>query len=247
MIIPEWTTGNLILYGLFAALVVLVGPLEYFGMSMMAYSKFRPSNGIPSRFGMTFLYFAPLVALIISAESYLSNPTMIQLIVFGAVFIHFGKRMLESLLLHRYSGPMGVFTTLMIAGFYSLLAFIVGWLNQAPLQRADIWFYLGVVIFIAGIVGNFNHHRVLAGLRKKSLEYKIPSGGLFDHIVCPHYLFEMLTWVGIFLLSRHLGAFLAMGFVAAYLTARSIRTLAWYRETFRDFPSNRKALIPFIL
>ncbi len=247
MIFPEWTTGNIIFYGFLVMVALSVGPLEYFGQAMMAYSKFRPTNGISTRTGMVILYATPLVALVFSALPYLSNPTIIQLIVFASVFIHFAKRVLESLFLHKYSGPIGVFTTLMIAGFYSLAAFMIGYLNRVPLQTMDSWFFFGIVLFVIGIIGNFNQHKVLADLRKDSLEYKIPRGGLFEYVVCPHYLFEIITWLGIFLLSRHLGALLVLAFIIAYLSARSIRTLAWYREKFKDFPAGRKGIFPFVL
>ncbi len=247
MIIPAWTTGNILLYGFLAMVAISVGPLEYFGQAMMAYSKFRPSSGISTRTGMVILYAAPLVALVISALPYLSNPTTIQLLVFASVFIHFAKRVLESLFLHKYSGPISIFTTLMIASFYSFAAFLIGDLNRNPMQTQDAWSYLGIVLFIVGIIGNFNQHKALADLRKDSLEYKIPRGGLFEYVVCPHYLFEIIAWTGIFLLSRHLGTFLVLAFIIAYLSARSIRTLAWYREKFKDFPKNRKGIVPFIL
>ena len=159
---------------------ISVGPLEYFGQAMMAYSKFRPASGISTRTGMVILYSAPLIALVISALPYLSNPTNIQLLVFASVFIHFAKRVLESLFLHKYSGPVGIFTTLMIASFYSFAAFLIGYLNRTPLQTMDAWSYLGIVLFVIGIIGNFNQHKVLADLRKDSMEYKITSGGLFE-------------------------------------------------------------------
>ncbi len=247
MIIPAWTTGNLILYGFLAMVAISVGPLEYFGQAMMAYSKFRPSSGISTRTGMVILYAAPLVALVISALPYLSNPTAIQLLVFASVFIHFAKRVLESLFLHKYSGPISIFTTLMIASFYSFAAFLIGYLNRTPLQTMDVWFYLSIALFIIGIVGNFNQHKALADLRKDSLEYKIPRGGLFEYVVCPHYLFEIIAWTGIFLLSRHLGTFLVLAFIIAYLSTRSIRTLIWYREKFKDFPMDKKGIFPFVL
>jgi len=97
MIFPEWTTGNIILYSFLTMVAISVGPLEYFGQAMMAYSKFRPASGISTRTGMVILYATPLVALVISALPYLSNPTAIQLLVFASVFIHFSKRVLESL------------------------------------------------------------------------------------------------------------------------------------------------------
>jgi very-long-chain enoyl-CoA reductase len=247
MIIPQWTTINIILYGYLALMALAVGPLEYFGQAMMAYSKFRPANGLSTRTGMFIIYFFPLLAVIISALPYIANPTAVQLIVFAAVFIHFAKRVLESLFLHKYSGPIGAFTTFMIAGFYSLAAYLIGFLNRQPLQSMDIWFYIGVALFTIGIIGNFTHHKILADLRKNTLDYIIPSSGLFDLIVCPHYLFEIVAWAGIFLVSRHLASLLVLVFIIGYLIARSIRTLNWYKERFSNFPTQRKALIPFIL
>ena len=180
MIFPEWTTGNIILYGFLAMVAISVGPLEYFGQAMMAYSKFRPASGISTRTGMVILYATPLAALVISALPYLSNPTAIQFLVFASVFIHFAKRVLESLFLHKYSGPIGIFTILMIEGFYSLAEFLVGYLNRAPLQTMDAWCYAGILLLVIGIIGNFYQHKVLADLRKASLEYKIQPGGLFE-------------------------------------------------------------------
>jgi very-long-chain enoyl-CoA reductase len=247
MILPEWTTGNIIFYVCLALTAALVGPIEYFGQTLMAYSKFRPAKGIDSRAGMFLLYFLPLLALIAAAFPYLAKPSAVQLIVFAAVAIHFAKRILESLFLHKYSGVMGTFTVAMIASFYSLIAYLIGYLNREPLLFMDIWFYIGAALFGAGITGNFMHHKILADMREDTLEYKIPANGLFKYVVCPHYLFEIILWLGIFLLSRHLGALLILLFVIGYLTARSIRTIKWYRERFSDFPATRKAIYPFIL
>lgn len=247
MIFPEWTTGNIIFYSSLVIIVLAIGPLEYIGQSQMAYSKFRPASGIPTRLGMFILYFIPLIALVISALPYISNPTTAQLFVFGAVFIHFGKRVLEVLFLHKYSGPIGIITALFTAGFYSLAAFLIGFTNRKPLPNLDAWSYIGIGLFLIGITVNFIHHKILVDLRKNTLDYIIPSGGLFTLVVCPHYLFEIMGWVGIALLSRHFGAWLALAAFSFYLTARSLRTLKWYREKFSNFPPERKALIPFIL
>lgn len=247
MILPEWTTTNIVIYSALAVLAIGVAPAEYFGQSMMFYSKFRSVSGIPSRISMFIVYFTPIVALYFSARNYLSNATMIQWIVLAAVFIHFAKRVLESMFLHKYSGVAGLLTTILVASFYSMAAYLIGWLNTDPIPAMDVWFALGFVVFLAGIAGNFLHHKLLADLRKNSLDYFIPKGGLFEFVVCPHYLFEILTWLGIALLSRHLAAWLILLFVIDYLSARGIRTLKWYHEKFSDFPKDRKAILPFVL
>lgn len=247
MILPEWTTPNIILYAFLAVMGIGVAPAEYFGQSMMYYSKFRSVGGIPTRLSMFILYFTPIIALFVSARGYLAEATLVQWIVLTAVFIHFAKRVLESLFLHKYSGNAGTLTTLLIAAFYSFAAYLIGWLNQNPIGSFDMWFGLGIVLFMVGIAGNFYHHKLLADLRKNSLEYFIPKGGWFEYVVCPHYLFEIITWLGMALLSRHLGAWLILLFVVSYLSARSLRTLRWYHEKFANFPKGRKAILPFIL
>ncbi|NWF64934.1 MAG: hypothetical protein HXY38_11580 [Chloroflexi bacterium] len=247
MIFPEWTTTDIILYAFLALMAIGVAPAEYFGQSMMYYSKFRSVGGIPTRISMFILYFTPILALLVSARGYLGSANLIQWIVFGSVFMHFAKRVLESLFLHKYSGNAGALTTLLIAIFYSSAAYLIGWLNQNPIAFVDVWFGLGIVFFLTGLSGNFYHHKLLADLRKNSLDYFIPKGGWFEYVVCPHYLFEIVTWLGVALLSRHLGAWLILLFVISYLSARSLRTLTWYHEKFKDFPKDRKAILPFIL
>lgn len=246
MIFPAWTLGNILLYAYFVLLVLAIAPLELRGLSMMNYSKFRPAQGWPGRTGMVILYALPLVVLVAAAVPYLPKATPIQWLVFGAVAVHFIKRVLESLFVHRYSGPIGIFTTLLIAGFYSLAAFLIGYLNRTPLPSVDGWFMLGCVLFVVGALGNFYHHKLLADLRRDTLAYAIPHGGLFQWVACPHYLFEIIIWLGIFLLSRHFAALLVLAFIIAYLSARAVRTLRWYREKFTDFPKERKAILPFI-
>ncbi|MFS8005095.1 putative 3-oxo-5-alpha-steroid 4-dehydrogenase (NADP(+)) [Helianthus anomalus] len=63
--------------------------------------------------------------------------------------------------------------------------------------------YIGLILFILGISGNFYHHNLLSKLRNNNeKEYKIPRGGLFDLVICPHYLFEIIIFIGISFISR---------------------------------------------
>lgn len=178
MTFPDWTPVNSFLYGSLILLVLAVGPLEYFGKAMMEYSKFRTAKGIPSRAGMLIIYGAPLVFLVVGALPYLSAPSTFQLILFAALFVHFMKRILESLFVHKYSGPMNPFTAILISAFYSLTSFLPAYLNRQPLQDADALTYLGVAIFVYSELLNFRHHKILAGLRQNTMEYVIP------HAVC---------------------------------------------------------------
>jgi very-long-chain enoyl-CoA reductase len=142
---------------------------------------------------------------------------------------------------------MSIPTVGLIAGLYSLAAYLVAHTAKVrPLSALDTLFFVGAALYVIGFVSNYVHHKILADLRKDTLDYVIPRGGLFNRVVCAHYLFEIMIWLGIFLMARNFAAFLTVAFIIAYLCARAVRTLQWYRQKFADFPSDRKAIIPFI-
>ncbi|MBA0725564.1 hypothetical protein Golax_022143 [Gossypium laxum] len=74
--------------------------------------------------------------------------------------------------------------------FVSLSLIYTQTFNQGLSEPSIDLKYLGVVLFLIGISGNFYHHYLLSKLRTKGdKEYKIPKGGLFELVICPHYLF----------------------------------------------------------
>lgn len=247
MIFPQWTIGNILLYGYLAFMALAIGPMELRGLAMMEYSKFHVARGLPSRTGMLIVYSLPLLALALSGLPYGLPFTVAQGLVFGAIAFAFTKRIIEGLFVHKYSGTMSLPTVGLIAGLYSLASFMIGWNTvRMPPPPVDAVTYAGLALYGIGVIGNYLHHKMLADLRRDSLEYVIPRGGMFELVICPHYLFEIVIWLGIFLLSRHFAAFLTLAFIIAYLSARAIRTLRWYRDKFTNFPKERKAILPFI-
>ncbi|KAK2457163.1 3-oxo-5-alpha-steroid 4-dehydrogenase family protein [Trifolium repens] len=87
---------------------------------------------------------------------------------------------------------------------------------------------------------------LLSKLRGKGEKgYKIPKGGLFDYVICPHYLFEIIAFYGFSFISQTLYGFsFALG-TTFYLLGRSYAARRWYVSKFEDFPKNVKAIIPF--
>lgn len=246
MIIPEWTTINIIFYTVFGLFAIFLGPLDYFELLPMRYSKFGTEKGVPTRLGMTILYGLPLIVATVAALPYIANATAIQWIVYGIVMIHFAKRTFEVLFVHKFSGNMEPLTLGIIIVAYALMGGLISWLNAETIPQMDWLFNLGIVSFTVGILGNAHHHRLLANLRKDSDGYSIPKGGWFEYATCPHYFFELLGWLGIVLVSRHLYTFLVFIAMLGYLGMRSIKTRQWYREHFDDYPKDRKFMIPFI-
>ncbi|XP_012522876.1 polyprenol reductase [Monomorium pharaonis] len=95
---------------------------------------------------------------------------------------------------------------------------------------------------------------ILAKLRKNihgdivSLEYKIPSGGLFKYVSSPLQLCEILIYT---MLSAILWQASTYHYVTFWVIANQVYcayiTHQWYHKTFKNYPKERKILIPFIL
>jgi very-long-chain enoyl-CoA reductase len=112
----------------------------------------------------------------------------------------------------------------------------------------DYSLYFGFAVFLLGQGSNFYHHILLTRLRSnESREYKIPEGGLFSLVNCPHYLSEIIGWIGIAIMSKYLIVYGLTFIMSAYLFGRSINTTRWYREKIPNFPKDRKSILPFVL
>ena len=62
--------------------------------------------------------------------------------------------------------------------------------------------YPGLFLFVFGQLANFNCHMILRNLRKEgSTARAIPSGFGFNLVTCPNYLFEVVAWTGVYLVS----------------------------------------------
>ena len=201
LIVPTWTLFNIIFYIGLGVLTISLPYSDYHGLWTLQYSKFVKGDGIPSRTAMFILYFLPVVTATVTAWSYLFSGSFIQLIVYGSVSIHFAKRVLETLFLHKYSGKMAVQTLIFITFIYSLITGMICYLNTRTVPEMDTLFHIGVVLFFVGEAGNFYHHNLLADLRKGSEGYHIPQGGLFQYAACPHYFWSWFRgWVSYFCL-----------------------------------------------
>ncbi|KAJ0232596.1 3-oxo-5-alpha-steroid 4-dehydrogenase family protein [Hirschfeldia incana] len=232
----------------------------------LKYSKFNNNNAssssssqkqrfgsISSRTGMLFLYTPAFLAA--SASFFISPSVDLRfLLLKSALSLHFFKRVFEVLFIHKYSGGMPLDVAFTISsGYFSsttLVLYSQSFTVGLPQPDFDLKFS-GVVMFVVGIVGNLYHHVLLAKLRTEGegggkKEYKIPKGGLFGAIICPHYMFEILVFWGFFMISQTIYSLSWSMGTTFYLIGRSYATRRWYLSKFDDFPKRTKALIPFV-
>lgn len=106
----------------------------------------------------------------------------------------------------------------------------------------------GVVLFITGLLMHIAADNHLVALRKLSGNgYEIPYGKIFSKISCPNYLGEIIEWVGFAMITNHIAAWSFAIWTAANLIPRALHHHRWYLTHFKDYPPERKALVPYLL
>jgi len=170
--------------------------------------------------------------------------------------LHFARRALESAFVHRYSKPrIGPADYLTEYLYYWGFGAWIAWSVTAKTEHIPIFplQVLGLLLFVLAEAGNARAHRVLRELRAPGgRERQIPRGWLFARLSCPHYLCEILSWLGFNLLTQTWAgvAFMLVG--AGILGAWAHSRHVAYRKEFdgRDgrerYPPERRALIPFL-
>ncbi|XP_047313930.1 3-oxo-5-alpha-steroid 4-dehydrogenase 1-like [Impatiens glandulifera] len=235
------------------------GISELMGKSL-PYSKFwdaaggQKSDREPKKFsGKTGMLIAYVPAFMVSILSLIIFPdTTVRILLIKSILaVHFFKRILEVLFVHKYSGPMPLDAAILISSSYFNATTCMIYAQHLTLGSPDPAIDLklcGFLLFPIGISGNFYHHLLLSRMRKDGEKgYKLPVGCLFDLITCPHYLFEIIVFWGVFCISQTLLSLIFALGTTFLLIGRSCATRRWYITKFDDFPNNVKAIIPFIL
>lgn len=109
-------------------------------------------------------------------------------------------------------------------------------------------FLIGITLFVGGaIVNNISDH-ILIHLRKPGeTGYKIPHGFLYRYISCPNFFGEMTQWTGFAIMAWNLPALSFCIWTIANVLPRALKHHQWYVRQFPDYPSERRAVFPFLL
>ncbi|KAJ2449807.1 hypothetical protein EV183_004687 [Coemansia sp. RSA 2336] len=108
---------------------------------------------------------------------------------------------------------------------------------------------VGLCLFVLGMAGNVYHDNILMGVRTRTAKsgYAIPRGGLFELVSCPHFLCEIVEWLGFAVLSGSPAAWTFCLNVVCNLVPRAYFIHKWYHATFADYPQTRTAIVPYLL
>jgi hypothetical protein len=223
---------------------------EATGLLRLPYGKFRTGGGVNSRVGLALAYTAPVLvytALWIEDRGALEAPY--HLIVFAAFLFHFIRRICEVCVVNSYSRPTPLSALLSIAIFYSGAAVVCGFFQVRTLAPpSKLLMILGGLTFASGELLNTYHHWLLARIRASgATTYSLPRGGLFRSVANPHYLGEILSFLGYAMMSDLLPVWGTALVVTAYLSARANSTLQWYRRQMPlQIPPGWRRLVPFV-
>lgn len=102
-------------------------------------------------------------------------------------------------------------------------------------------------MFVTGWLINLRADARLRNLRRPGeTGYRIPRGGMHEHVSSPNYLGEILEWRGWAVATWSLAGLAFACFTIANLAPCAVTNHRWYQERFPDYPKSRRALIPFV-
>ena len=131
-------------------------------------------------------------------------------------------------------------------GFGLLVGYVI---NQPAAQDIAMWHVqIGLPLMALFILTNFACHFQLSKLRKPgSQELSLPKGGLFEVLVAPNYVAEIMTWAAFKVMTGFSWAGILFNMAGLYQMHQWVaEKRARYRKEFKDFPARRKLLIPFV-
>ena len=177
--------------------------------------------------------------------------------------IHFFRRTSEVLFVHIYKRRMPLVDCIGAPLYYWFLALFISWsINGDSYQTFSlISAIIGTVIFLIGEAGNAWCHLKLRFFRTKEQDASLvspetghimPHGVFFNHISCPHYTFEITTWIGFFLVVWTMPSALLLLFTIITLVIYADKKHTAYIGEFDGeynrplYPESRRRLIPFI-
>ena len=222
------------------------------------YGRHARTDWGPSISNQLGWFLMELVSLVVFAGLFLAGPnvkTAPMWVFFALWTAHYINR---SLIFPWRTHTKGKTMPVAIVGSAAVFNIVNGGLNGLYLGwfgdsyptswLSDPRFIVGLLIFLVGAGINLWSDNRLIGLRAGGRQgYSIPRGGLFEIVSCPNLMGEIIQWSGFALMCWNLPALSFAIWTAANLIPRAVSHHAWYRRTFPDYPTARRAVVPALL
>ncbi|KAM7286746.1 very-long-chain enoyl-CoA reductase [Ixodes scapularis] len=213
-------------------------------------------------------YFGPLALYLVTytrpslfygADAHTKPMHFVVHVAAGCWVIHYAKRLLETLFVHRFShGTMPIMNLFKNCSYYWLFGMYIGYYVNHPLYTPPSLgaqqMYAGLAAFLFAELGNLSIHVALRNLRPSGTkERKIPVATanpftwLFGMVSCPNYTYEVMAWLSFTVMTQCVpaGLFTLAGFYQMAVWALGKHRN--YKKEFPNYPKDRKAIVPFVL
>ncbi len=253
-LIISWTTYQSILYGWIVLAVIIFFLLLKITAPYGRHTSSKWGPLVSNKWGWLIMELPVLLVLWIFLFPHLDSLHTVSWIMIGLFCLHYINRVfIFPFRLHTKGKKMPLIIMLSAVFFSIMNGFSFGFYfthfaNYSTDWFADIRFIAGVFLFFSGLYINWKADDILINLRKRDeTDYKIPQGWLFNKISCPNLFGELIEWLGFALLCWNLPAFTFLIWTAANLIPRALSHHKWYKEKFKEYPADRKAILPFIV
>ena len=165
---------------------------------------------------------------------------------------HFARRFIEVILLYSSRKEVKYPVAILSVVVRSFFCFCIGWsLNYSlDYESPSLGFMIvGLLVFVTGEVGNCLCH---IHIIRTTANRVVTLGGIFNYISRPHYLFEIMSWLGFALTTFTLPTLMFLFLNTSILLVRGhqrhikYRELEMTREVGTTYCAKRKAVIPFL-
>ncbi|KAF2718504.1 hypothetical protein K431DRAFT_287656 [Polychaeton citri CBS 116435] len=182
-------------------------------------------------------------------------PSHLQTLACITITLHYIKRELETIFIHRFSSATMPFRNVFKNSFHYWVlggAFMAYFLYSPTSSTAgdsnSLIAYTAVALYALSELANLNAHIVLMNLRSPGgTERGVPRGFGFSWVTCPNYFFEALAWVGIWLLTWNwaTGVFAVIGIGQMAIWAKK-RENRYRKESGGKYQKKRFCMLPGI-
>ncbi|BFF95527.1 polyprenol reductase [Drosophila madeirensis] len=127
--------------------------------------------------------------------------------------------------------------------------------NEFSLKNLTQLQVVYLLVFLFAWQQQYSSNMILVNLRKdaktgavKTEQHLLPQGGWFTLLSSPHMFFEVVMYFCLADLFTPVRTWkLVFLWVASNQTINALLTHQWYKETFKDYPKRRRAILPYLL
>lgn len=232
--------------------VVAFGALWFIDAPYGKHERTGWGPAIPNQLAWFLMEAVVLASFFLTIEASDVPLTAPTLAMAGMLTVHYVNRALIYPWRTRTRGKtMPASILLLSAGFNTVNGFFLG-ADLTRLNRGSEWFsdprfLVGTVIFLAGMMLNWQSDGILLSLRAPGeTGYRIPRDGACRWVTSPNLLGEIIEWAGFAILTWSFAGLTFFAWTCANLVPRARSNQRWYRERFPDYPQERRALVPGI-